>query len=432
MSCPALVKLLVSLGVILTLNAFRFPLVVGVAVGATILGLWAGHGITGLAGIFGENATDLKTLLLIVLILQVICLSNQMSEAGVMRELVRIVDASLSKRRAMALLPALIGLLPMPGGALFSAPMVADCDRENKLGGRLKVQINYWFRHVWEYWWPLYPGVLLAIILSGLKIQDFVLIEMPLTIFGFLGGMIFLLRKIPGAENGKSGAGKGAFRRFLLLVSPILIVPAIYGAVWFALPDLRSTGGVYFLPMSIGLLVSALYLQVLRPLDRSSWRSILLNKKTGMLCVLVFIIMWYGNVIRADLPGGGHTLVSDMADEMSAWGIPVLLVMMLLPFLAGITTGIAVGYVGASFPIVFALLPADTDLAVRFSCTLLAYGCGFIGMMLSPIHVCFMVTAEHFNQKLIFCYNRLLGASAVVLVGVLLLSWAWGWPGVQG
>ena len=43
----------------------------------------------------------------------------------------------------------------MPAGALFSAPFVAAVDEGGELESSHKVAINYWFRHIWEDWWPL-------------------------------------------------------------------------------------------------------------------------------------------------------------------------------------------------------------------------------------------------------------------------------------
>ena len=89
----------------------------------------------------------------------------------------------LKNRRLLYVgLPALVGLLPMPGGALFSAPLVDSVDSEKGIGGTLKAAVNYWFRHIWEYWWPLYPGVILAIRYSGLPFELFLIIQAPFTL----------------------------------------------------------------------------------------------------------------------------------------------------------------------------------------------------------------------------------------------------------
>ena len=88
-----------------------------------------------------------------------------MELAGQMQRLLENFRGLITNIRInLIIFPALIGLLPMPGGAIFSAPMVKDLGRKSGFSGDKLSFVNYWFRHIWEYCWPLYPGVLLATI----------------------------------------------------------------------------------------------------------------------------------------------------------------------------------------------------------------------------------------------------------------------------
>jgi len=89
--------------------------------------------------------------------------------------------------------------------------------------------------------------------------------------------------------------------------------------------------------------------------------------------------------------------------------------MMVIPFISGLVTGVAFGFVGASFPIIFALLGADPPAATAVAATVLSYSFGYIGMMLSPLHVCYVVTCEYFGTSLFAVYPRLIGPAATVL-----------------
>nr|HPQ53769.1 DUF401 family protein [Spirochaetota bacterium] len=86
-----------------------------------------------------------------------------------------------------------------------------------------------------------------------------------------------------------------------------------------------------------------------------------------------------------------------------------------IPFISGITTGIAVGFVGASFPIVVSLSGGDISQLV------LAYGCGYMGMILSPVHVCLVVTAEHFGTDVGTTLRKILYPASAVMAGTVLL-----------
>jgi integral membrane protein (TIGR00529 family) len=106
---------------------------------------------------------DPKTLSIAGIVSLILILSNSMEIAGQMQRLLGSFRGLVSSPRLnLAILPALIGLLPMPGGAAFSAPMVKELGTQSKLSGAQLSFVNYWFRHIWEHWWPLYPGILLT------------------------------------------------------------------------------------------------------------------------------------------------------------------------------------------------------------------------------------------------------------------------------
>jgi hypothetical protein len=114
-----------------------------------------------------------------------------------------------------------------------------------------------------------------------------------------------------------------------------------------------------------------------------------------------------------------------MRDELVRTGIPLVTIIMVIPFISGMVTGVAFGFVGASFPIVFALLGPEPSLAVSAATTTFAYTFGYMGMMLSPMHACFVVTAEYFRTPIFGVYRYLLGPAAVMLLSAALLSSLW-------
>ena len=103
---------------------------------------------------------------------------------------------SRDARIVSSAMPAIIGLLPMPGGALFSAPLVETSFEDRPVSREEKTALNYWFRHLWEYWWPLYPGVVLAIALLEVDISRYMAFMAPLSLITILVGIIFILRPL--------------------------------------------------------------------------------------------------------------------------------------------------------------------------------------------------------------------------------------------
>ncbi|OGJ85102.1 MAG: hypothetical protein A2268_16105 [Candidatus Raymondbacteria bacterium RifOxyA12_full_50_37] len=414
-----MVKVLGSLFVILFFNKLFNQLGLASILGTLVLAVWSGHSFRVIGAIAWGRIWSLDMFFLMGIIFQVVWLSAQMEKTGSMKELVFAVRARISQRHALAVLPAVIGLLPMPGGAIFSAPLVDDCDHDKSLPAILKTKINYWFRHIWEYWWPLYPGVLLARDLTGIPMSKFMALQISLSIFAVIAGYFFLLRGTGSTEIHEDAAAQAAKGdRFLKLVLPIIIVIGTYIVLKFICPDLARISE--YLPMIIGLVIAMALLQFQRPLPVQEWRDILFSRKTIAMAAIVLFIRVYGAFLEARLPDGS-LLMDSMRNELYAWGIPVVLVIMLVPFIAGFTSGLAIGFVGASFPIVMAVLGAHPSTRELMATTVLAYCSGYMGMILSPVHVCLIVSNQHFNTRLADSIVQLIKPALAMLSGGVLL-----------
>lgn len=418
---PFLVRILLTLGIILVCNRLSKNLIFSVLAGTCALALLTLRNFAESITIIRFSVLDSDILFLIIIIFLIIWLSSQMKFSGLMSELVQEVSYHLSARHAMAVLPAIIGLLPMPGGALFSAPMVDHVDREGQLDSDLKTRINYWFRHIWECWWPLYPGVLLAIDTTKIPVPTFILINLPLSLTAVAAGWFFLIRKnrivLKTGDDHESVRGVSSLIRPVL---PILIIIAVYAFLSIAVGPVADIHR--YMPMVIGLICAMTYLQIIRPLGISEWKVVLINKKTVTLVVLVVFLMVYGDFIQYPL-SDGTLIMEHIRQELAVMHIPLAAVVMLIPFISGVTMGIAIGFVGASFPIIMHLIGAEPSSATLFSYEVLAYACGFAGMMLSPVHVCFIVTNEYFKTDIIHNGIRLIRpALCIVVMGLFLFN----------
>ena len=251
---PWIFKALGSLGIILLINNLAKNLTLSVTLGALTLAILSGHSFIDIFNIASDCLFSMNHILLLIVIAQVYWLSNQMAKTGVMQDLVSLIQSKLSSRISMAVLPAVIGFLPVPGGSLFSAPLVDNCDPESHLEPPLKSVINYWYRHVWEYWWPLYPGVLLAMDITGLNTPQFLIFTAIIT------GYIFFLRRVP-KDNIMRGKKEGSLKRFLLLISPIIIIIGINTLVQSFFPKIAQYNR--YIPISLGIIVATVFLQIL-------------------------------------------------------------------------------------------------------------------------------------------------------------------------
>jgi hypothetical protein len=431
-SVPALAKVLLIFTLVLVLNRTGLHLGLALIIGALGLCLWFDHGIIHSLEIVVRGAINIECFFLLLLIYQILTLTLLMNHTGMMKKMIRNVQSIVpSRRMALAVLPAMIGLLPMPGGAAVSAPMVDAADEDRKITPLQKTTINYWFRHSWEYWWPLYPGVLLASEISGLSLKHIAIIQMPLTLFSILFGSLFLL--LPLKLGPRKGRPKGRIWDLFQSLLPIIILLIIWriaGWLQVYLPD-NKTGHVLntvfssrYLPLIIGLTGAIIWIQMIHKPDQKTWKDILTRRKSYLLLVVVIGVKIFSAALESELPqsAGGERIVDLVRENLEVLHVPKIIVVMIIPFISGIVTGLAYGFVGASFPIVMSLVGESATITHVMSYVVLAYGFGYVGMMLSPVHVCFVVTNEYFKTQMLQTYRKLIGPSVGVLIGALLMS----------
>ena len=89
-----------------------------------------------------------------------------------------------------------------------------------------------------------------------------------------------------------------------------------------------------------------------------------------------------------------------------------------MPFVLGIFTGINTAFVGLSFPILREIAGAPfTDSQVA-----LAYVAGTAGIMLSPVHLCFILTLNYFKAGIFKFYGMLFIPTVAMLITAAILG----------
>jgi len=413
---PALINVSLTFGLILTAHRLKVQLSLALFIGALVLGLLMGLPISKIPVLMVQSLVDPMVISLVLIVAAILILSKLMSDSGQLDRIVsNFSNITQNVRAVAAVMPALIGLLPMPGGALFSAPMVEAATGQMDLDANLKTAINYWFRHIWECWWPLYPGVILAVSLLGVETWRFILVQIPLTFFAVGSGFFFLLRSIPAKNPTKNDPGpvRRNWAALIKEIQPILLVvlaiPLITIFEMVSGLDLPRMTSVF-----TGLCLSLIWVIGQNRIPLVKVRQTVLDKAIlPMLFLILGIMAFKGILIESQA-------VEQIHGELTQYGIPPLLVILLLPFLSGFITGIAIGFVGASFPLIVPLLAQSQGLDF-LAHAFLAYAAGFMGMMLSPVHLCLLVTRDYFQANLVKSYGLLVKPVAGFITCTLLL-----------
>ena len=73
---------------------------------------------------FDEQVFDLQTIELAILLTIIYILAKCMQETGAIQKMIKSLGSIFYKGGLLGLIPAVYGLMPVPGGALFSAPLI--------------------------------------------------------------------------------------------------------------------------------------------------------------------------------------------------------------------------------------------------------------------------------------------------------------------
>jgi len=418
-----LIKLALVFVLIIVLIRQKVSLGTSLTTGAVVMGLWFRLSPLEILTSLFSALTSPETIILFLVVTLILILSHSLEKSGQMKRLLAsFAGISRNPRLNLALFPAMIGLLPMPGGAIFSAPMVHEISREKNLTPRHKTLINYWFRHIWEFCWPLYPGVILTCSLSGIDLATFVVAQFPMTLLMATVGYFTQLRSLRLAKASQPVDPNANRREFFIELTPILIViggAIILGTIVHLMgnhwPVFRSVRKE--VSLIAALLISVVWVWRYNRMAGNQIKQIFLNKSLASMIFMIAGIMIFQGILE------DSRAVTDISHSLTAARVPVILVIVILPFLVGTITGITVAFVGATFPIVLSLIANSPMADALLAYTVLAFCSGYLGVLLSPLHVCLILTCEYFHTALINIYRRLWLPAAVVALGGFISFW---------
>lgn len=402
---------------ILVLNRCRVSLGLALAVGGAVLDLWVGRrGAEFMADLY-TALTRPETWLLVAIVALIMELGRFLAEqknAHVIMAAARRLGGRHGRAVSLMAMPAAIGLVPMPGGALFSAPLVDQAVAEDRWTGDWKAAVNYWFRHVWEYWWPLYPVVILSLSIFDIPTWQYMATMVPFSLLAIASGYFFLVRPhVPELALVQHDQAL-PWRRALFLSLPVLIIvlaALILPHQVHRMDPGLSAASAKMIAMLIGLTIglALIFWDEWGHLEHRPFAGLMKAKSLNMLVTLGGVM-----IFQSFLESSG--LLPQASADLVAGGIPIIMVIALLPFVAGFVTGIAIGYAGPAFPLVIGLMQTEGSGLTPMATLALAFGCGYVGMMLSPVHLCLVLTTEYFASSYRLIYRHLVGCIAALLV----------------
>lgn len=400
----ALAVILVS---VVVLSRRGIPLGLGLTVGSLVLGLLSGLGPAAMVGVFLSTLVRPDVVSLALVVLGISWMGRVMSHSGAFTNL--LADARSLVRNQLVLLsgfPALLSMLTIPGGAIMSAGMVGEIGDELGLQAHEKAACNVLFRHLWYFVYMVHPMYALIESISGVRLLTMFQLAIGPVALSWLVGLRTCAR--PGKAPAYPGNGSrlSALGRLAYASLPILVVIVARGIL----------GMNFVVAVSLGVAAAVMYgwhgAQD-RPRLADHVRARLKMRPDLWLGAAAVGVMMFQQFIGVT---GVNRLLAELISEQ---GIPLPVTAFLVPLVLGMASGSNLAAVGMSVPLFVTVVPPA--LLSRY--VVFIYTCSLAGYMVSPVHLCQVLSCQHFGTTQERVVRQMLPALLTLVAASAALLW---------
>jgi len=349
---------------------------------------------------FEDQKFDFETIELAFLMTLIYILAKSMQETGAIQKLITSLRNFFSKGGTLGVIPAIYGLMPVPGGALFSAPLIDKEGDKFGLTTNQKNFLNVWFRHIW---FPIYP-ISSAMILvcstefSNIDIYQLIIVDFPAFI-AFIGiGLVFLKFFIRNTHKSKAKTEKN-YGGLMYILPPILPILLYLGFFLVGLPNLRYLQKTIFIG---GVILSIIVLFFLLKIDWRKYVDILKKSISFNLALAIFGIMIFREMFKVS---EANLIIADVIGNLP---FPALIIIIIIPLVLGVLTGYNLGAIALSY---FLVEPFFEFTGINIiGLTSIIFVSSLSGYLISPIHLCNVVSSEYLKTDTTRMYKMYIPA----------------------
>jgi len=408
----AITGVFLSVVVIMYMTRKQFPMGLNMLLASFLVGISSDMSGVKIGSIIVDSLTSPQTINLVLVVFLIGVMAEILKETGSLHKMLNSLNILIKDNRIIvATLPSLIGMLPLHGGAILSAPMVEEAGTKLNLSSSRMSSINMIFRHIWYLIFPLFPAVILALEISGVPLRTFLLLNIPTTIITIVVSFFWLFR---GVNNYKDHSGYSLdvknLVHFIQSITPLLV--AVILAVVFDV----------YIPLALAVGVMLAFFNYLtdssQPIAGELKKRVSYVKgglKWNMMFAVVGILL-YKNFVE------NSGVIEIISTNLVEIGIPLAVLLFLVPLLTGFFTGHSLAAIGIAYPIFGPMMPGGNAFLGFFA---LLYVTSMVGYIISPVHLCLFLTREHFQVEFKKIYQELLVPVMTMLVVVVLVTVIW-------
>jgi integral membrane protein (TIGR00529 family) len=405
-----LVAIIIAIGFLIVLLYKRVNL--GIALNATALFLaLLAVDLGMIIPVIITTTLDLLTISVCAATFGIMLLSELYKETGMIRRLSDSVSRLINNPKiVLCILPAIIGLLPVGGGALVSAPLVDSEADKLKMTPSKKAYVNLWFRHTIFPVYPLGPVIIATAVLTKLSISSIIVRQIPVVLVMVIVGYIIGFWKVSQVKKDAPDIRanrKSDLNNFFISFFPILATILIDVALNLAGFNQLLSGFDVVIAILIGI---AIFVAI------TKLNSMVFVKPLKSWGIWGITAAAYGAfLLRNVMDAAG---ISNVFSSYVANGsIDVVLFLAVGPALLGLLTGSAQGGVAVSVSILSTIFPLPFAAKVAA----LVYISAYLGYTIAPTHLCLTFTADYFKCSLGKMYKYIIPSFLITFSIALLV-----------
>lgn len=329
---------------------------------------------------FSETLSLPRTYDIIFALYFVMCLEIELRTSGALAGMVHALQRIFSSNRVtLAVMPAFLGLLPSLGGARFSAPIVEEASKGLGLTSDHQSAINFWFRHIFEFSSPIIPGMIMACNIADVAYSEFIMHLCWLTVLMFSVGWFVLIRPIK-ADSIKENAGSQAADEQGWQDLWLSLLPVVLTFVLVVFFNMNASVGM-------GVVTAGLFIVLHFTKREVSLKEVVVGAIDMKMFFNVLCILYFIQILTVT------QVLQEIVTAFQSSPLPVPVIIACVSFIIGVLTGMSQGHVAIIMPIIAAMQTGSLNLAG------VAMAFGVAGQMLTPTHMCLVVTVDYFKAN---------------------------------
>lgn len=377
-----LAAVIISFMMIPVLGRLKIKLSYTLFISSIMLGLISGIGFKGTLGTLLSVFIKQSSLNTILTVLMVSILGGLMKHYKILDKIVAAILLVVpDKRIILMIIPALVGVLIIPGGALLSVPFIYNLGEEMNIPKPRRAAINLVFRHIAMFVMPYSTGLLvISASIPGISILRLVLLNMFYVVPMIVVGYYFYIRDIKSEKITVSRHNLGKNILNIALYTMPFYICVILNAI---------TGWPFYLTM-LSSIISVYFLSNKKNFVKTTINSI--NWHTVLIIVAILIIK------ETILKMNDLLFIFNSMFNVNSTMISNMLIFLTASVFFGIVTGNQAAALAIILPMVAQLQVSEEMLYIYLY---FSFSCAFIGYFFSPIHLCQAFTVQHMNTTTI-------------------------------